>query len=129
MAYIGEAARRSGVKIETIRYYERAGIVPGPDRAESGRRIYGAPDIARLRLIKRCRDLGFSLSDARTLLALSESSGASCAEVKSIAEDHISGVREKIRNLRNLERALSELVRECAEGNTACLALQTLAEP
>ncbi len=127
MPSIGEAARRSGVTVETIRYYERAGVVPGPPRSESGRRVYDAADIARLGLIKHCRDLGFSLAEARALLALSENSDAPCGDVKVIAESHLAEVGQKIRVLRDLEAALGELVRECAEGNTACPALRTLA--
>ena len=129
MPSIGEAARKSGVPVETIRYYERAGIVPGPPRSESGRRVYDAAGIARLRMIKRCRDLGFPLAGARALLALSENSDAPCADVKVIAEDHLAEVGRKIRGLRDLEAALVELVHECAEGNTACPALRALARP
>ncbi len=129
MPSIGEAARRSGVPVETIRYYERAGVVPGPPRSESGRRVYDAAGIARLSLIKRCRDLGFTLAEARALLALSENSDAACGEVKAIAEGHLAEVGRKIRALRDLEAALGELVRECAEGNTACPALRSLARP
>jgi len=129
MPSIGEAARRSGVPLETIRYYERAGVVPRPPRSESGRRVYDDAGIARLCLIKRCRDLGFSLSEARALLALSENSEAPCGDVKVIAEDHLAEVGRKIRALRDLEAALAELVRECAEGNIACPALRTLAGP
>ena len=129
MPSIGEAARKSGVPVETIRYYERAGIVPGPPRSESGRRVYDAAGIARLRMIKRCRDLGFPLAGARALLALSENSDAPCADVKVIAEDHLAEVGRKIRGLRDLEAALVELVHECAEGNTACPALRVLAGP
>ena len=129
MPSIGEAARKSGVPVETIRYYERAGIVPGPPRSESGRRVYDAASIARLCLIKRCRDLGFPLANARALLALSENSDASCGDVKVIAEGHLAEVGRKIRALRDLEAALAELVRECAEGNTASPALRALAGP
>jgi MerR family mercuric resistance operon transcriptional regulator len=127
MPSIGEAARRSGVPVETIRYYERAGILPGPQRSESGHRVYDAAGIARLRLIKRCRDLGFSLSDAQGLLALSENNAASCTEVEVIAKDHLAEVRRKISDLRDLEGALAELIRDCAEGNPACPVLRALA--
>ena len=129
MPSIGEAARRSGIPVETIRYYERAGVVPGPPRSESGRRVYGPAGIARLCLIKRCRDLGFSLADARALLALSENSSAPCGDVKVIAEGHLAEVGRKIRALRDLEVALADLVRECAEGNAACPVLRALARP
>ena len=129
MTSIGEAARVSGVPVETIRYYERAGVVPGPLRSESGRRVYDAAGIARLRLIKRCRDLGFPLVEARALLALSENSDAPCGDVKVIAQRHLDEVGQKIQALRDLEAALADLVRECAEENTACPALRALAGP
>ena len=129
MPSIGEAARISGVPVETIRYYERAGILPGTQRSESGHRVYDAAGITRLRLIKRCRDLGFSLSDARGLLALSENNAASCTEVEVIAKNHLSEVRRKIGDLRDLEGALAELIRDCAESNPVCPALRALAEP
>ncbi len=129
MPSIGEAARKSGVPVETIRYYERAGIVSGPPRTLSRPRVYDAAGIARLGLIKRCSDLGFSLDEARALLALSENSDAPCGDVKVIAEGHLDEVGRKIRALRDLEAALAELVRECAEGNTACPALRALAGP
>ena len=129
MPSIGEAARGSGATVETIRYYERVGVVPRPPRSESGRRVYDAAGIARLGLIKRCRDLGFSLAEARALLALSENSDAPCNDVKAIAEGHLAEVGRKIGALRDLEAALGELIRECAEGNTACPALRALARP
>ena len=129
MPSIGEAARSSAVTVETIRYYERAGVVPGAQRSQSGRRVYDAAGIARLRLIKRCRDLGFSLAGARALLALSNNSDAPCGDLKTIAQGHLAEVGRKIRALRDLEAALGELVRECAEGNTACPALRALGRP
>jgi MerR family mercuric resistance operon transcriptional regulator len=128
MASIGKAARDSGVPVETIRYYERAGVVPGPPRSASGRRVYDSGHIARLRLIRHCRDLGFSLADARTLLALAGNHTAPCAEVKSIAEGHLAGVRRKIRDLQRLEGALADLVRDCDEGKADCPALRVLSE-
>ena len=129
MPSIGEAARKSGVTVETIRYYERAGIVPGPLRSESGRRVYDAPGIARLRWIKRCRDLGFTLADARALLALSENDDAPRGDVTVIAQGRLAEVGRKIRALRDLEATLGELVRKCAEGNPARPAPRALAGP
>ncbi|UWQ32382.1 MerR family transcriptional regulator [Leisingera sp. M527] len=70
MTAIGEASRQSGVSVETIRYYEREGIVPKPQRAPNNRRLYSARDVGRLRFLKRSRDLGFPLADAKTLLVL-----------------------------------------------------------
>lgn len=129
MPSIGEAARLSGVAVETIRYYERSGVVPLPQRSATGRRDYSNADIARLRLIRHCRDLGFPLADARALLALSEESTAPCAEVRVIAEAHLADVRRKIRHLRDLENALATLVRDCKAGADPCPVLRALTTP
>ncbi len=116
----------SGVNIETIRYYEREGVVPRAERTASGRRLYGDADIARLRFIRRSRDLGFSISDIRTLLDLSAGNAAPCAEVKELAERHLQGVRQKLDELGKLERALAELVGRCDAGRTDCPMLASL---
>ena len=123
---IGAAARLSGVNIETIRYYEREGIVPRAARTPAGRRIYDSDDIARLRFIRRCRDLGFSVPDIRTLLELSAGSEAPCADVKALGEQHLRGVRRKLDDLGKLERALAELVKQCDAGQTDCPMLARL---
>ena len=123
---IGAAARMSGVNIETIRYYEREGIVPRATRTPSGRRLYAGEDISRLRFVKRCRDLGFSIPDIRTLLDLSAGSDAPCADVKALGERHLRGVRWKLDELGKLERALAELVNRCNAGRTDCPMLHRL---
>ena len=128
MASIGTASRISGIGIETIRYYERAGVMPPPPRTGSGRRVYGPSEIGRLRMIRRCRDLGFPLDDVRALLALADGDSAVCSEVKGIAKDHLAEVRRKLRELAELEKALAELVRGCEAGSTNCPALNALAE-
>ena len=123
---IGAASAMSGVNIETIRYYEREGIVPRAERTPSGRRLYGDADIARLRFIRRCRDLGFSIPDIRTLLDLSAGSDAPCADVKALGERHLDGIRRRLGELGKLERALAELVRRCDAGRTDCPMLERL---
>lgn len=120
MIAIGEASRQSGVGIETIRYYEREGIVPKPERAPNNRRLYSTLDVGRLRFLKRCRDLGFPLPDAKTLLDLSEGGGKDCQSVKEMAGLHTANVRDKIDELRRLEAALNELSANCASGNVSC---------
>ena len=130
MHSIGAASAMSGVNIETIRYYEREGIVPRPARTPAGRRVYGDGEIARLRFVRRCRDLGFPIPDIRTLLDLSAGSDAPCAEVKALGERHLQGVRRKLDELSGLERALSELVERCDAGRTDCPMLnRLLADP
>lgn len=126
MTSIGEASRRSGVSIETIRYYERAAIVPKPDRAENGRRVYSDLEIGRLRFVRRCRDLGFSMADAKTLLALSEGTAADCKAVYDLAIAHLAAVRIKISELARLEAALEELTSNCQSASTRCPMLEEL---
>ena len=126
MQPIGAASTMSGVNIETIRYYEREGIVPRTARTPAGHRVYGDADIARLRFVKRCRDLGFPIPDIRTLLDLSAGSDAPCADVKALGERHLHGVRRKLEELGRLERALVELVERCDAGRTDCPMLNRL---
>ena len=123
---IGVASAVSGVNIETIRYYEREGVIPRAPRTPTNRRLYGDEDIARLRFVKRCRDLGFSIPDIRTLLDLSAGNDAPCADVKALGERHLRGVRRKLDELVNLERALAELVKRCDAGRIDCLMLKRL---
>lgn len=123
---IGEAARRSGVTIETIRYYEREGIVPVAERSANGRRCYDTKAVARLRFVKRCRDLGFSISEVKALMSLASDQSANCARVKRIGEDHLGDVRGKIADLKRLETALVELLSHCETGRTDCPMLKEL---
>ncbi len=126
MVAIGEAARRSGVGIETIRYYEREGIVPSPPRASNGRRDYPDALIANLRFIKRCRDLGFPLREAKGLLALSQGDQVNCQDVQNIGHAQLGEVRTKIGELKLLEAALVELTSNCENGSTSCPMLDRL---
>ena len=126
MQTIGEAAKLSGVNIETIRYYEREGIVPAADRSANGRRLYDVAAIARLRFIRRCRDLGFPISDVRTLLDLSDNASRQCDDVRAISERHLSDVRERLADLQELEAALSELVQSCVDAQSECPTLKQL---
>lgn len=126
MQPIGEAARRSGVAIETIRYYQREGIVPAPERAASGRRLYSARQIGRLRFVKRCRDLGFAMADIRTLMKLAAGQEGSCAVAGKLGQAQLLETRRKIADLLRLDAALSELTRNCDEGQTECTMLKAL---
>ncbi|MCP4998568.1 MAG: helix-turn-helix domain-containing protein [Hyphomicrobiales bacterium] len=122
----GEAAVRSGVLIETIRYYEREGIVPKPDRTASGRRTYSDVDIARLRFVKRCRDLGFPTPDVRSLLGLTDGSQSTCSAAQQIAARHLSDVRNKIADLRGMESSLEKMMELCSQGDAVCPILDQL---
>lgn len=113
---IGELSRRTGCHIETIRYYERIGLIEPP--ARRGRyRSYGPADVGRLRFVRRARELGFALNDVRALLGLADRPNASCAEVRALAVGHLHDVRSRIADLRRMERALSKAVRACDAGD------------
>lgn len=123
---IGAAAKRSGVAIETIRFYEREGIVPRPQRSASGRRLYADEDVRRLRFVKRCRALGFPLPHVQELLALSAGNEAPCANVKAIGERHIRATRKRIDDLAEIVQALERLVARCGDDRVDCPMLSTL---
>lgn len=126
MVTIGVASRRSGINIETIRYYEREGIAPVPGRSASGRRVYTDDEVAVLVFVKRCRNMGFSLADVRALMALRDATDDQCGEVRAISERQIAIVRNRIAELRRLEAALVALVGECGKGRPRCPALEEL---
>jgi MerR family mercuric resistance operon transcriptional regulator len=115
---IGELAKRSGVKIETIRYYERVKMLVPPPRTASGRRVYDPTDQRILLFIRRSRELGFSLDEIRALLKLGGPEKATCREVREIAAHRLNDIREKIHDLKKLERLLSKTIARCT-GNTA----------
>ena len=126
MHAIGEASRRSGVPIETIRYYEREGIIAKAERTASGRRVYTEAAVAELRFIRRCRDLGFPLPIACKLYALSSEETADCGEVRAFGMSQLAEVNSKISELQELASALEELTANCAEGSTKCPMLDRL---
>jgi MerR family mercuric resistance operon transcriptional regulator len=115
---IGALSKRSGVNIETIRYYERAKMLAPPPRTTSGRRMYDAKDLRTLVFIRRSRELGFSLDDIRALLRLGSPDRASCREVREIAAHHLQHIRAKLGDLKKLERLLAKTVAKCS-GKTA----------
>ncbi|NRG19237.1 helix-turn-helix domain-containing protein [Rhizobiales bacterium] len=113
---IGALSEESGVKIETIRYYERIGIMPAPARRASGHRIYGREQAKRLSFIRRCRELGFSLEEIRTLLSLVDGGEQTCMGVHAIVHTHAASVKEKIRDLQRLASTLDAMAAKCAQG-------------
>jgi MerR family mercuric resistance operon transcriptional regulator len=125
---IGELSRRTGCNIETIRYYERIGVLPVPLRR--GRyRTYDPADVRRLSFVRRARELGFAIGAVRTLLALADGGAASCAQAQGLAEVHLGEVRTKIADLQRMERVLDAAVGACEAGdNTGCPLLETLSE-
>lgn len=124
---IGALSDRTGVNIETIRYYERIGIMPAPPRTEGRQRVYDEDHLKRLTFIRRGRELGFSLDEVRELLGLVRGHGLTCAEVKAMTEEHVAGIRGKVRDLKKLERVLSELAAQChGKGVPDCPILDAL---
>jgi MerR family mercuric resistance operon transcriptional regulator len=115
---IGQLSNRSGVNIETIRYYERVKLLPAPPRTASGRRVYDPTDLRILVFIRRSRELGFSLDEIRALLRLGGPEKASCREVREIAAHHLEDIRSKLHDLKKLERLLATTVSRCS-GRTA----------
>lgn len=111
---IGELARSAGVHVETIRFYQRRGLLAEPDRPPGGIRRYGEVDAARIRFIKSAQALGFSLDEVMTLLTLED--GTRCSEASKIAQQKLSEVRSKLADLRHMEKTLSKLVGECEKG-------------
>ncbi len=123
---ICDLARRVGVNIETIRYYERVGLMPPPRRTSGRQRTYQESDLRALGFIRKARELGFHIDDTRALLALREADGA-CTDVKAIAQRHLEKVRAEIRRAGEVERILSEAVGSCPGGPaSACTVLKVL---
>ncbi|KQP09949.1 MAG: Cu(I)-responsive transcriptional regulator [Methylobacterium sp.] len=110
---IGEAARVTGVSAKMIRYYEETGLVAPAARTPGGYRLYGPSDLHALRFIRRSRDLGFSVEDIRTLLALWRDRGRASAEVKAVALEHVADLRRRIAALEGMTRTLSRLAETC----------------
>lgn len=113
---IGELASRSGVHLETIRYFERIGLLARSERSAGGHRLFSAGHLARLNFIRRAREMGFSQSEVRALLSLSDGELMSCGEVKRLAENHLTSIRQKIRDLKRLERLLASTAVRCTGG-------------
>ena len=111
---IGAFAAAAGVNVETIRFYQRKGLLPRPRRAYGGIRRYGAADVARVRFVKSAQLLGFSLGEIADLLALED--GTHCAEARVAAEQKLANVRAKLEHLRRIESVLAQLVERCARG-------------
>lgn len=126
---IGDLSRRTGCNIETIRYYERIGLIPVPER--SGRyRSYDRDDVTRLGFVRRARQLGFTLEQVRTLLELAARPPSACAEAHEIAAMHLADVRRRIADLARMERILATSVSACAAGSQpGCPVLEALSAP
>ena len=125
---IGELARAIGTKAETIRYYERIGLLPPPSRTASNYRSYGALELARLSFVRRARALGFSIEQVRELLALSDCRDRSCDAVDALAREHLATIDAKIADLSALRSELADVIGQCRQGTIAeCRIVDALA--
>lgn len=115
---IGSLSKKSGVNIETIRYYEREGLIPCPPRTGGGHRSYDDSHLRRLTFIRRSRELGFTLEEIRGLLDLVDGESYTCGEVRAITLNHAETVRSKIADLRRLEKTLVRIASQCRGGTT-----------
>ena len=125
---IGELASATATNVETVRYYEKIGLLAPPARTSSNYRAYGADHLARLSFIRRARDLGFTLDAVRELLTLSDDTGQSCEAVDGIASIHLNEIDRKIGDLKALRSELSRVLGSCSHGTVAdCKIIETLA--
>lgn len=127
MLAIGTLAKRTGTKVQTIRYYEQIGLLPEPGRTEGGQRRYGDDDLDRLAFIRHARQLGFTLEAIRELLDLSDNPSRSCAEVDVIAHRQLKEVEARIARLEALRKELKRMLRECSRDTVSdCRVLEVL---
>jgi Hg(II)-responsive transcriptional regulator len=110
----GEVAARAGVNVQTLRYYERRGLLPEPDRRESGYRVYGAEAVRTVRFIKRAQGLGFDLRDAEVLLALAAGGPDNCDAARELAEAKIAELDRRLADLERMRESLGRLAATCA---------------
>lgn len=116
---IGQVARRAGVGVETIRFYEREGLIAPPPRNASGYREYTEDAVRRIRFIQRAKDLGFSLTEVGALLALSARAGTDCDHVRERAYAKVADIDRRIQDLQSVREALMRLAAECVPGRAA----------
>lgn len=126
---IGDAARASGVKVPTIRYYEQIGLLPTPQRSEGNRRSYEDADVRRLAFIRHARELGFHVDSIRALLDLQDRPGQSCESADMIAKARLEEVDHRIRSLTALKSELELMIEGCRHGRVAeCRVIEVLAD-
>jgi MerR family mercuric resistance operon transcriptional regulator len=127
---LGELSTAAGCNFETIRYYERIGLVPRAKRLGNGYRLYAPADVERIRFITRGRALGFSLEEIRSLLSLAEDRMLSCSEVDTLARAHLEDIRARVRELNAMARELGQTIDSCAGGQRGnCAILGVLSRP
>ena len=115
---IGQLSQQAGCKIETIRYYEKIGLLPAPGRSDGGYRIYDDNHMRRLSFIRRSRELGFTIDEIRGLLSLVDGGSYTCRDVKNLTMEHVERIRGKIADLKKMEKTLSSIASQCAGDTT-----------
>lgn len=126
----GELAKRTGCNIETIRYYEKIGLLPPPPRTSGGHRVYAMEDLNRLSFIRRCRELGFSQEQIRGVLELVDGGHFTCADIHSLTMEHVGEIRAKIADLRKIEGVLVDMAAQCSRGDIPeCRVIEALFSP
>jgi Cd(II)/Pb(II)-responsive transcriptional regulator len=113
---IGELSRTSGVDVETIRYYEKAGLLPSPDRQANGYRDYGAEQVEQLAFIRHCRALDMPLADVARLLGFLQGAPTDCNDINHLVDEHLARIRARIESMHALEKRLMALRGRCAQG-------------
>ena len=113
---VGDLATQSGCKVETVRYYEKTGVMPDPPRTEGGHRIYSLDHLKRLVFIRRSRGLGFSIDQVRNLLRFVDEPDHTCGEVRDMAMQQVQDAQKKIDDLKHLQKALREMSARCKGG-------------
>jgi Cd(II)/Pb(II)-responsive transcriptional regulator len=128
---IGDLSKLTKTQVETIRYYEREGLLPEPDRTEGNYRIYGEAHAERLAFIRHCRNLDMALDEIRQLLRFKDDPASDCGDVNALLDEHIGHVASRIRELRALEKQLKSLRERCCEAQAAanCGILGELSRP
>lgn len=124
---IGDLAAATATSVETVRYYERIGLLPAPARSRGNYRVYDPGQVQRLRFVRRARDLGFSIEQVRELLDLADDRGRACAAVDAIARANLTAIERKIDDLVALRRELDSLIGQCRQGTIAqCRIIEAL---
>ena len=113
---IGTVSKRARVNIETIRYYERIGLMAPPRRTQAGYRLYDGEEVKRLAFVRRSRELGFGIDEIRALLKLVDDRSRACGDVQTLALRHLGDIQAKLADLRKMQHVLRKLVSRCAEG-------------
>lgn len=127
---IGKLAERTNTDAQTIRFYERQGLLPQPQRTDSNYRVYDANAVMRLKFIRRAKEIGFSLNDIKALLEMADGKVRRCSVFRKFAETRLTKIRDQISDLKAMEKTLSDLVDRCARSEkiTECPILETLSD-